>query len=191
MPEPHPAGPDGPAVDEPAVPAGAGAAAEGTAADGAGADGADTAGSPGPLRFYVELPPGLELLNANQRLHRMQKAKLISALREAARVAAGVACVPALQRAHVFYIVRPDGPRRRRDPGNWAPAAKAAVDGLIDAGVLPDDNSTRLLGPDPRLGAPTPGTQLVLVITDLTRVPAPYLNAFDPTRQLTPNGHRS
>lgn len=161
-----------------------------------GADPAGTAPAPGgagavrPVRFQVELPPGLELPNANQRLHHLQKARLVRALREAAFLAARAANAPTLQRAHVFYTVHPDTARRRRDPGNWAPAAKAAIDGLVDAGVLPDDNSTRLLGPDPRLGHPVRGTQLVLTVTDLTRVPAPYLNAFDPTRQLAQDGPR-
>lgn len=143
------------------------------------------AGAVLPVRFRIELPPGLELLNANVGKHFRAKAPVVRALREAARAAALAAGAPALQRAHVFYVVHPESTRRRRDPGNWAPAAKAAVDGLIDAHVLPDDNSTRLLGPDPRLGDPVPGTQLVLVVTDLTRVPDPYLRAFDPTRQLT------
>lgn len=31
----------------------------------------------------------------------------------------------------------PDG--RRRDPSNWMPAVKAIVDGLVAAGVWPDD----------------------------------------------------
>ena len=30
--------------------------------------------------------------------------------------------------------------RRRSDVGNVYPAAKAAIDGLVDAGVIPDDN---------------------------------------------------
>lgn len=46
--------------------------------------------------------------------------------------------------------------RRRRDPHNWSPTSKALVDGLVDAGLLPDDDLSRLDGPDERgvLGAP-------------------------------------
>jgi crossover junction endodeoxyribonuclease RusA len=36
--------------------------------------------------------------------------------------------------------------RRRSDVGNVYPAAKAAIDGLVDAGVIPDDSDTYLQG---------------------------------------------
>lgn len=39
---------------------------------------------------------------------------------------------------------------RRRDPGNWYPTAKAIVDGLVDAGILIDDDHTKVVGPDMR-----------------------------------------
>ncbi len=42
--------------------------------------------------------------------------------------------------------------RRRRDPSNWTPTAKAAVDGLVDAGVFIDDSSRFVVGPDMREG---------------------------------------
>lgn len=109
-------------------------------------------------------------------------------IRDAALVMTRKAKVRRLERVHVLYIVHPETIARRRDPGNWAPSAKAAVDGMVDAGLLEDDNSTRLLGPDPRLGTPVAGTQLVLVITDLSTVPPGLLPLFDPTRQLKPAG---
>lgn len=43
---------------------------------------------------------------------------------------------------------------RRRDPANWAPTAKAVVDGLVDAGLFPDDDYRYVTGPDMRLGPP-------------------------------------
>ena len=39
---------------------------------------------------------------------------------------------------------------RKRDVNNWQPTAKALVDGLVDAGVLEDDNDAHLVGPDLR-----------------------------------------
>ncbi|MFJ3793948.1 hypothetical protein [Kitasatospora sp. NPDC090091] len=137
-------------------------------------------------RHVVALPAGLDLLNANQRQHHQAKARLVKEIRTAAWAAARSARLPRLERAHILYVVHPNSVSRRRDPGNWAPSAKAAVDGLVDAGVLDDDNSTRLLGPDPRLGSPVKGYQLVLVVTDLTAVPDSHLALLDPTHQLTP-----
>jgi crossover junction endodeoxyribonuclease RusA len=39
---------------------------------------------------------------------------------------------------------------RRRDPHNLAPTVKAIVDGLVDAGVWPDDTDTWVIVLDPR-----------------------------------------
>jgi hypothetical protein len=39
---------------------------------------------------------------------------------------------------------------RRRDVGNWAPTAKAIVDGLVDVGVVVDDDDSHVTGPDLR-----------------------------------------
>lgn len=144
--------------------------------------------APRPVRYVVALPVGLELLNANQRLHHQPEARMKKAIRTAAWAAARQVRVPRMERAHVLYVVHPTTIGRRRDPGNWAPSAKAAVDGLVDAGVLDDDNSRRLLGPDPRLGAPVKGYQLVLVITDLTTITHGQLAFLDPTRQLPEGG---
>lgn len=131
----------------------------------------------GPRPVVIELPAGLRLLNANQRLHYKRRMEFTSQLRAAAMEA--VSDCPALvealaaakpgalfQRAHVLGILHPptDG---RRDPANWYPSFKAAVDGLVDAGVLEDDDHTRLLGPDMRLGAKRKRAQLVLVVRGL------------------------
>lgn len=119
--------------------------------------------------YIVALPPGLPLLNANQtrRMHRAQVRRLARDVRAAAGFAAKAAQVPLLERAHVVYVIHPTPQTRRRDPGNWAETAKAAVDGLVDAGVFLDDDSKHVIGPDPRLGTPVKGGQLVLHITPL------------------------
>ncbi len=36
------------------------------------------------------------------------------------------------------------GRRSRRDSPNWYPTIKAAIDGLVDAGVLPDDSDANI-----------------------------------------------
>lgn len=117
-----------------------------------------------PRTWVVELPSGVPLLNANQRLHRTRRAKLTRGLRTASRLFA--AEVPALRRAHVVVEYRPPD-YGRRDVHNLFPSAKAVVDGLVDACVLPDDSDDYLIGPDLRVGEVVEGGQLVLHITEL------------------------
>ncbi|MFF7335381.1 hypothetical protein [Streptomyces sp. NPDC008150] len=133
-----------------------------------------------PRTWRVELPAETTLINANDRMHPARRASFIKVIRQAAWAMARYNKVPALQRAHIFYVVHPDTKERRRDPGNWSPSAKAAVDGLVDAGVLPDDNHHHLLGPDPRIGEPVKGSQLVLVITDLDEATPDHLVHLNP-----------
>lgn len=131
----------------------------------------------GPGLFAITLPAGLKLLNANQRLHHKPKAKLTAAIRDAAMEAVADNPVlmaalakakpgPLFQRAHILGILRP-ATARRADPANWYPSFKAAVDGLVDAGLLDDDDHTRVVGPDMRLGEKTKGGQLVVIVSGL------------------------
>ena len=58
----------------------------------------------------------------------------------------------------------------RADPANAQPTLKALVDGCTDAGIWADDDSTHLIGPDPRRGCNLPGLRpgehrVVLTIT--------------------------
>ncbi|WP_432184887.1 hypothetical protein [Streptomyces tendae] len=133
----------------------------------------------GPSRPYViALPAGLPLLNSNQRKHHHEVRRITAKLRAAAMEA--VADSPALmgalaaakpgplfQRAHILGVFHPPTAGRRRDPANWYGSFKAAVDGIVDAGLLEDDDHTRLLGPDMRLGPVVKGGQLVLVVRGL------------------------
>lgn len=119
-----------------------------------------------PLRHIVALPPGMRLLTSNQRMHWRPKAKLTKEIREAACDAATRALVPNLARVHIIATLHPHD-RRRRDPANWYPTFKAAVDGIVDAGVLDDDDHTRVVGPDMRLGEPVRGGRVVLELIEL------------------------
>ncbi|MGW0577318.1 hypothetical protein ACWD25_15375 [Streptomyces sp. NPDC002920] len=131
----------------------------------------------GPRLVTITLPAGLDLLNANQRLHHAPKGKLTAAIRGAAHEAvtedanlmsalAKAKPGPLFQRVHVLGILHP--PKNdRRDPANWYPSFKAAVDGIVDAGLLDDDDHTRVVGPDMRLGAKVKGGQIVLVVRPL------------------------
>ncbi|MGJ5895121.1 hypothetical protein ACSCBZ_24675 [Streptomyces niveiscabiei] len=131
----------------------------------------------GPRPYVITLPAGLHLLNANQRLHYKRRGEYTAKLRAAAMEA--VSECPALmgaltaagpeplfQRAHILGVLHPTD-RSRRDPANWYPSFKAAVDGLVDAGLFEDDDHTRVVGPDMRLGPVVKRGQLVLVVRGL------------------------
>lgn len=76
---------------------------------------------------------------------------VVKAWREAAYWKAVQAGIPRLPRAYILAELCFND-RRHRDPANYYPTVKAAVDGLVDAGVLPDDSQDYLVGPDMRLG---------------------------------------
>ncbi|MFE7077886.1 hypothetical protein ACFU96_48215 [Streptomyces sp. NPDC057620] len=129
--------------------------------------------------FTLALPPGLKLMSANQRLHHRVRAGLTADIRGAAmatcsenehmRAALAVAgSDPVLEHAYILGVLHP-GSRRRIDPANFYPSFKAAVDGLVDAGVLEDDDHTRVVGPDMRLGPVVKGGRLTLVIQEISR----------------------
>ncbi|MGW0867007.1 hypothetical protein [Streptomyces sp. NPDC002611] len=123
---------------------------------------------------YVEtllMPYSEELLTSNQRLHHMAHHRLRKQLRADAASLAMAKRLPHLQRAAIFYVLHPRPIARKRDPGNWAPTAKAYVDGLVsEGGLLPDDNHEHLLGPNPVMGPPvtTGFARMSLVIVELT-----------------------
>ena len=133
--------------------------------------------APGPQPFVIELPAGLKLINANSRIHNRDRGKLTAVLRAAAHKAvtecpalmdalAAAKPGPLFQRAHILGVLHP-ATARRADPANWYGSFKAAVDGLVDAGLFDDDDHTRVVGPDMRLGEKRKGGQIVLVVRGL------------------------
>lgn len=92
---------------------------------------------------YTVMLPALKPLSSNDRLHHMARSRLVKAWREAAGWSTKDARVPALERAQIVLWAKPPD-RRRRDPHNYTPTLKACVDGCVDAGVLDDDDATRL-----------------------------------------------
>jgi crossover junction endodeoxyribonuclease RusA len=124
--------------------------------------------------FTIRLPIGLPLLNANDRVHHRVRGNLTRDIRAAAMeacsedptmraalVAAGDG--PVMPRAYILGVFHP-ARRNRVDPANFYPSFKAAVDGLVDAGVLEDDDHTRVVGPDMRIGPVVKGGQISLHI---------------------------
>ena len=133
------------------------AAAEGAAARGLqtpGVRGPRTTDSraPGhqPRSWTIELPAGTPILTANHRMHRMAAGARTKALRGVAFQLARAARLPELERAEILVRYLPP-PRLKRDrhplaseriedSENLQPTAKALVDGIVQAGVLPSDS---------------------------------------------------
>lgn len=98
--------------------------------------------------------PTNEWISANDRMHWAAKASRTKRLRRRGYVEARrngllptnlASCIASIQYAT----------GGRADPANAYPTVKALIDGLIDFGVLPDDDAEHLLGP---AFTRTPGT---------------------------------
>lgn len=94
--------------------------------------------------FAWKSPP----LTLNQRLHRMQAAKITADLR--AMMHAKARHMPTLTRCEV-ELVWFVNTRTRRDDENPVPTLKALCDGLVDAEVVPDDTADYMLKRLPRI----------------------------------------
>lgn len=123
-----------------------------------------TRGGDGGTPAVLVITPPAPFLNSNQRLHYRQRMERTKAWRTAGREAA-YDLRTSYERAHIVCAIRwPDN--RRRDPGNWYPTAKAAVDGIVDAGILEDDDSLHLIGPDMRREYPNGPVRLTITIRE-------------------------
>ena len=97
----------------------------------------------------VEIPAAW-FLSANDRLHWAETARRTKWIRAAAYIAArGRPPIPTPTLVKLV-IHRPKG-GRLRDPDNAAPTWKAAIDGIVDAKLLPDDDRHHVLGPVARI----------------------------------------
>jgi hypothetical protein len=95
--------------------------------------------------YVLHLPWRRPPISANDRWpHYTVKAKIEKEVKLAAWALARRAKVPALDAILVELVWYP-GTNRRVDGDNAAPTLKYLIDGLVQAGVLPDDNSERVL----------------------------------------------
>lgn len=105
-------------------------------------------------------------LSANQRMHWAPKSHRTKRLRFMAYATARSELIANLGTTHVVAFI--GYPRNgKADPANAAPTVKALIDGMVDAGVWPDDDSTHVLGPtymrDPKTGDGTYRVRLELI----------------------------
>jgi hypothetical protein len=103
-----------------------------------------------------------KLITANDKMHWGVRARLTKQLRQwgylLGREGVGVACLGLTHARVEVEFAYPD--RRRRDRSNLAPTVKALMDGLIDAGLLPDDADRFLDGPYTVIADHLAGTHL-------------------------------
>jgi crossover junction endodeoxyribonuclease RusA len=103
------------------------------------------------IPMIQDLPP----LNANQRLHWRQRSQRVALIRDTVTLLARNAHIPAANHIVVQLHFQP-GDKRRRDASNLVPTQKPAVDGLVQAGIVPDDTAEWVTEHMPKLH-PGPG----------------------------------
>ncbi|UFU03453.1 hypothetical protein LQF12_02245 [Ruania suaedae] len=79
-------------------------------------------------------------LSSNDRRHRHDVARRTHCVRRYAAIEAANSGLTLPPQVHIgIFVGYPT--RRKADPPNAWPTAKAAIDGIVDAGLLADDNS--------------------------------------------------
>ena len=122
--------------------------------------------------WSITIPAPCEWINANKREHWRTTADKVAEWRTAGCAAATQAKLPTIKRAHIDAVLHFRN-SARRDAHNWYPTLKALVDGLVDHGLLADDSTRYLTGPDIRVGDVLPKApygpvgEVVLTITEV------------------------
>jgi hypothetical protein len=116
--------------------------------------------------WTLTVASALPMLNLNQRLHWAKKAQLTKHWRTLTLTNAMAADLPRnLGRVHIVaHVIKPTN--RAYDVHNLTPTLKAAIDGLVDYGLIPDDTNAHLIGPDLRQGGKG-DAGIVITITEL------------------------
>jgi Holliday junction resolvase RusA-like endonuclease len=126
---------------------------------------------PSSRSWTITLPAGTKLLSANelrQVKHWSHYSGTIRNLRREANVLACKARIPKnLQQVKIKAIFHPPDNRRRDSTQNLFPSVKAAIDGLVDAGVIKDDNDKIVVSLEMVRGENVKRGQLVLEIIEV------------------------
>ena len=119
------------------------------------------------MRIDLDIPANL-WLTANGRLHWAAKASRTKRIRRLAFLLAQK--LPAMDAANIHAAISyPTA--RRADPANASPTVKAAIDGIVDAGVLPDDDHRHVPGVTFSRGPDTGTTGLYRISLTLEPLP--------------------
>lgn len=103
--------------------------------------------------------------------HWSERQDVTAQWRHAFKVLAKQAKVPPMERVRieVHHFHKPEGRRAWPDPVACAGAAKAAIDGVVDAGVLPDDNGKYVRSVEFFAPEASKKDALVLILEDTSR----------------------
>lgn len=109
------------------------------------------------LIFNLPVPP--KELRPNSRVHYMQKARMTKVYRETVAIIAmsGRGAKPKWKEAEIRLTLRLGRGCKQQDPDNVLSSAKAAIDGLVDAGILAGDRQIRYLPVEQVLDDNNPG----------------------------------
>ena len=92
------------------------------------------------------------MINANSRIHRHAEAKLTAQWRMAGKIAARSIETPDLPKPVRIIAYVWKAKANHYDPLNFYKTSKGILDGIVDAGWLPDDDFMHVHGPDMRHG---------------------------------------
>ena len=119
-----------------------------------------------PAIFELQLPWSSPPLSLNHRRHWRATANLTRAVRDATHVLAREAGIGRHERVRVTLHYRPRD-TRIRDEENNVPTLKACCDGLVDAGIVPDDSPQFMEKDMPVIHPAASPARLWLVVTPL------------------------
>lgn len=89
--------------------------------------------------------PRAMFITANDRHHWHKKADLTRTLRYRANLEARTRLTPTKGPVHVYAEIGYPPRATKADPDNYQPTVKALIDGIVDAGILPDDDSKHVV----------------------------------------------
>lgn len=105
------------------------------------------------MTYVLELPDA-PFLTPNSRAHWSKRSRYGRAWRDTTKVLAIASRLPTCQHVHVALEMHPRD-RRRRDADNLVSGVlKHVLDGLVDAGVIPDDTPHHVTAAMPRIVPP-------------------------------------
>jgi crossover junction endodeoxyribonuclease RusA len=118
----------------------------------------------------ITFPQPAELLNMNDRLHWAKKARIVNAWRTATKW--GTHAARGAQQFHglppsTVTITLPVKGNRRRDPANYYATVKPIVDGLVDAGLWPDDTPEWVTTTEPVLDPTAAEVTVTVTLRDI------------------------
>jgi len=119
--------------------------------------------------YRLALPWSRPPLTENSRLHHFPKAKLIREIRETGGWLVKQAKIPPVGFCEVTLVWVPSC-ARNRDDDNPTPTIKALADGIVDAGIVPDDSTKHMRRNPTVIDEPSknPGMWLIIETTART-----------------------